>query len=327
MIKLSLCIPTYNRCLKLLLLLESIEKQVESYVSDEIEIIISDNASTDKTEIEVLKFIQNNSTIKIKYYKNKKNEGIDFNIKNVIDKATGEYIWLIGDDELLLNNSINNILEKISQNSDIFVLNGSQENNLNALNVEDMKVFDMKKRTEFIYYISSINNSLRFCFCLISSLVFKRDKFLKQKIPKELEKSSYDHLFYFLSMIKNGCQVSYLSDSYYEVGAEDNEWNTKRGKHFYLDLETLYKFLIYLFDEEEQKIIRIEVGKLLKRQHKSLRSYLYLFEYSSKNKKKEELKKYLQYFELDTFKINSIQKVEELKFVIRFIDFIKKKLR
>lgn len=306
-LQLSICIPTYNRCSKLLLLLESIQKQITRKIQNNLEIIISDNNSTDDTEKKINEFVKKNRNIKIVYIKNDKNMGIDFNIKNAIKNSKGKYVWLMGDDELLNEYSIDRIMQRILIDSDIFILNGSEETDLNALNAENLKIYEINSVEDIKNYIETINNNLRFFFCLISSLVFKRNLFLNEEVPKEVENSIYDHLFVFLSILKKGAKVCYLKENYYIVGREENEWNTQRGKHLFLDLETLYRFFNFLFVEEEQNILRKEIGKLLKRQHKLLRTYLYLFEYSKKIKKVKKAETYLKYFGLYSIKIKILK--------------------
>ncbi len=89
---LSICIPTYNRADVLDLVLKNI---IENRGFDEsIEIVISDNASTDNTFEICKKYIdvfQN-----IKYFRNGKNVR-DENFWLVLNRATGKYRKLQND--------------------------------------------------------------------------------------------------------------------------------------------------------------------------------------------------------------------------------------
>ena len=90
MYKLSICIPTYNRDKiiekTLTILIEGIEKDINS----SIEIIICDNASTDKTS-DIIKAFTEKYTF-VKYYRNKVNLGFDGNVVECIKNSNGEYI-------------------------------------------------------------------------------------------------------------------------------------------------------------------------------------------------------------------------------------------
>lgn len=95
--RLSICIPTFDRAGPLHQLLESIARQ-DNYVMD-VEVVISDNASTDDTADVVHAFIENG--MNINYRKLPENRGFDRNIINVVDLAGGEYCWLFGSDDIM----------------------------------------------------------------------------------------------------------------------------------------------------------------------------------------------------------------------------------
>jgi len=105
--KISFCIPTFNRINTLKLAVNSI---LNNNFKD-FEICISDNNSNDGT-VEFLKQISS-SLIRINYQF--KNEGIDNNMLSVMKMAQGEYIFLLGDDDYLNKKSasqLNLILHK-----------------------------------------------------------------------------------------------------------------------------------------------------------------------------------------------------------------------
>ena len=106
---LSLCIPTYGRCEILKGNLEQIQKQLDSINMDELELIVSNNCSPDKTEEVVLSFI--NQGMPIVYNCNKENLGADGNFLKCMDMAKGKYIWLLGDDDYLKDGSLAHILD------------------------------------------------------------------------------------------------------------------------------------------------------------------------------------------------------------------------
>ncbi|MDR3150214.1 MAG: glycosyltransferase [Candidatus Peribacteria bacterium] len=73
MLKLSICIPTYNREKFLPDALNSILKQINDNNKDKIEICISDNASEDNTK-ELINGFQKKSIIPIIYHRNDINQ-------------------------------------------------------------------------------------------------------------------------------------------------------------------------------------------------------------------------------------------------------------
>jgi abequosyltransferase len=119
---LTIAIPTYNRALSLDETLQSITQQIDD--RKDIEIVISDNASTDATYEIVQKYLTQFS--QIKYYKNEINKGIDYNIYKAAALSTGEYVYFLSDDDIMLPNSLNKMLSLIQEHQDIgfFYING-----------------------------------------------------------------------------------------------------------------------------------------------------------------------------------------------------------
>jgi len=119
--KISICIPTYNRAAHLTNCLQSIIVN-NSRSEIDFQVCVSDNCSTDETE-DVVRRAQ--ASIAIKYQKNYRNLGIPKNFLNVVEMADGEFVWLIGDDDLLLPYAIEELYELINKhkNVDFFYIN------------------------------------------------------------------------------------------------------------------------------------------------------------------------------------------------------------
>ena len=99
--KLSLCVPTYNRARHLANLLHSAIAAARAADAD-VEICVSDNHSTDDTPRVVREAQQR---FPVKYRRNERNLGIAGNFLAVVDIAEGEFAWLLGDDDLLFPDS------------------------------------------------------------------------------------------------------------------------------------------------------------------------------------------------------------------------------
>jgi glycosyltransferase involved in cell wall biosynthesis len=113
--KISICIPTYNRAEHLKNCLHSIILN-PAIANDNIQICVSDNCSTDETE-KVVRHAQNK--IRIKYDKKIKNYGMARNILKAVEMADGEFVWLLGDDDLLLTNALEQIYNLVIKYPDI----------------------------------------------------------------------------------------------------------------------------------------------------------------------------------------------------------------
>jgi len=106
-ILLTIAIPTYNRAKYLDQCLDHICRQLGEYKSI-IELIVSNNNSEDETETVVSKYRSNG--ININYVKNFKNIGADRNFAQCFALATGKYVLILGDDDILLDGAIDRIL-------------------------------------------------------------------------------------------------------------------------------------------------------------------------------------------------------------------------
>ncbi len=106
---LTLCIPTYNRAPFLDECLSRIHEQYRSLTAPErLELIVSDNCSTDATEEVVKRHIDRG--LPINYVKNAENLGMDGNFVQCFKMARGKYVWLLGDDDYLMEGRLNDIL-------------------------------------------------------------------------------------------------------------------------------------------------------------------------------------------------------------------------
>lgn len=97
-VKLSFCIPTYNRAQLVYELVVNILLCLDS----EIEVVVLDNGSTDDT-LTLLNSIQD---ARLTVYTNGENKGGLFNVVNVINKAQGEYILFITDKDQIDFNEV-----------------------------------------------------------------------------------------------------------------------------------------------------------------------------------------------------------------------------
>lgn len=110
---LSICIPTYNRVDFLRQVLDSIVSQDEFTQTDQIQIVISDNCSTDTTPELVKQYIAQYGS-KIKYSKTEKNIGFD-NFERVMANGDGKFLKLHNDYLLLKPNALSVMLYYIEK--------------------------------------------------------------------------------------------------------------------------------------------------------------------------------------------------------------------
>lgn len=107
--KISVTISTHNRINYLLRLINSIEKQ--SY--ENYEIVIIDDASTDNTQKIIISNICDREDSKIRYYRQKKNEGVSKCKRDGYSLCSGDIIIFSDDDDYYIDTGYFEKLNKI----------------------------------------------------------------------------------------------------------------------------------------------------------------------------------------------------------------------
>ncbi len=118
---LSICIPTYNRLECLINCLNSILISNQQKNLD-FEICISDNNSNGNVDEIINNF---KKKLNINFNKNSENIGHGRNFFKAVSMARGEYVWTLGNDDLILPNTLTKIktLLDYNRNVDFFFLN------------------------------------------------------------------------------------------------------------------------------------------------------------------------------------------------------------
>lgn len=104
---LTIAIPTYNRRDCLAQLLEILLPQLEG--ETRVELVVSDNASQDDTHAVVASFLRRG--LELRYSRNEKNLGADGNFIRCYELARGEYVWIFGDDDIILPGGLHYVLK------------------------------------------------------------------------------------------------------------------------------------------------------------------------------------------------------------------------
>lgn len=110
---LTVAVPTYNGARTIRKMLEILLPQV----NDEIEVLISDNCSTDETP-QIISSYQGKYP-QIKYIRNEKNLGADGNFLQCMMLAEGQFTMLISDDDIIVEDAIGKITAFLRAHPDV----------------------------------------------------------------------------------------------------------------------------------------------------------------------------------------------------------------
>lgn len=104
----TIAIPTWNRGQLLKKSLEQLQLELVHTEAGQVEILVSDNASSDDTQLIVQRLIKDG--LSITSIRNEVNVGSDANIAACFNKASGKYVLILGDDDLFVDHSLSKVL-------------------------------------------------------------------------------------------------------------------------------------------------------------------------------------------------------------------------
>ena len=192
--RVSICIPQYNRIEYLIKSLEIISSQTHN----DIEIIISDDCSTDDTKFQIEQ-LQKNYKFPLIYHRFVTNQGYDRNLRKSLELASGYYCFVLGNDDTLSNpNAISKLCDFLQLNNypDLGFCNYVEECNIKrpSVRAHDSVVLGSGAIIALKYYS---------CFSFVAGLIFKRTTFLKYN-TNEYDGSIYAQIALAVKMIASG---------------------------------------------------------------------------------------------------------------------------
>ncbi|GEM_PF-716239 len=239
-IKLSICIPTYNRAACLKECLDSILVSTRPF-SLQVEIIISDNASTDDTRSVVSEFLKTDPWIQ--YHRNDKNIGAERNFYSVAAMAAGEYIWVFGDDDKITNEAVSVIIDRLGFGYDLLISNYSMWS-------KDFSVLRKQRglsgdRDEEVKDPNELMKRFSLHLGYISSIIIKKDLFFK--LPYSEYEAYLEYGFPFAYAVYTGmmpkCHTVFISAPLFYNRAE-NSGNFDWYKYFVTGTSLIFNALI-----------------------------------------------------------------------------------
>lgn len=134
--KVTVGIPVYNQENLVIKALESIPKR------DDIEIMVIDDGSTDKTWNNLLRYREKHpELINLVVLYNEKNKGVGYTVNRIYDNAKGEYITLLGSDDHFNTEEFEKIMKELDGTDMVYY----------DLQINDGTIFHLSQETKQKY--------------------------------------------------------------------------------------------------------------------------------------------------------------------------------
>lgn len=248
--KLVIAIPTYNRVATLSKLLT----KIIPHLNKDLSLLIIDNCSVDETSKYCLSVSDNPY---IKYIKNKINVGGVVNMLKCIEFSNGDYTWLLGDDDDIDTNYLEELVENIKDHKCVgyHLVPYTRRH----INVKKTKFINKKEFVNEFYDISTYN--------IMSTGIYKTEEV--QKFLKDAYKFvNLQHSFglFFGKILENNQCIKILSTPI----LLDEQIHTKRWSKFVAHIDAIESSYIIFGKDVLNKEYNIRAKQLLSIAYHSL---------------------------------------------------------
>jgi abequosyltransferase len=208
--RLSVCIPTYNRAALLAGALESVLAQA----GDEVEVVVSDNASTDDTPA-VVAALQARFP-RLVYSRSPENLGPDRNYLRSVELASGEYCWLMGSDDALAPGAVARMLNELRAGHDVYLCD-RVECDLDLvprwerviMRPARAQTWDCADPAQRVAYLDACLGLIG-VFSYLSCIVVRRAAWNAAPYDDAFTGSAYSHAYKLLGIVRAGGRVRYV---------------------------------------------------------------------------------------------------------------------
>lgn len=239
---LTIVIPTYNRENQLIRLLRSIENQ---NAIDKYSIVILNNNSDYSVETSIGNHFSGSFLSNIEVYNRPYNSGGDYNISSAFLFAKSQYLWIIGDDDEVVDGCFDIIEENINKKPDCpifkYMIKGYSffNEDVTIANIEEFE--DCYKKR---YFTSGD-------IIFVSNNIYNLD-LLKESIPISL--------YYSYSSIPQSLQILYciVTETPFILSCKEIvKYNEPDGDHWnYTKISTSFSTILDINIDDKYDVVR-----------------------------------------------------------------------
>lgn len=206
---LTIAIPTYNRSEYLNVCLKRISDEIDKLSEAQRRLVcicISDNGSTDETP-QVVEQYQERFGKNLYALRTSENKGMDFNFTRCYESATTKYVWIFGDDDVILSGGLEKVLGALVNNEiDLLYVN-------HYWFLDDFKVAPKKKEC---YGLVLYNSSIKFTHRTNVMLTFLSGLIVRTRVGTNyrtgLMGSKLVQLSWVLPLLRDGACFAIIED-------------------------------------------------------------------------------------------------------------------
>jgi len=183
--RLSLCIPTSpGRAAVLKVALASAIQEALAHPAGTVEVLVSDNGSPEDTKALLREFQACYPWLRLTGFV--ENQGFDPNYLNCVEQAQGEFVWVMGDDDMFLPGSVARVLAALDAGADA-ILCGAYECDVRMKPLRPREwfreptpaaVWQLDTREDLKGYLDKLQYEAG-AFAFISAAIFRRERFLE----------------------------------------------------------------------------------------------------------------------------------------------------
>ncbi len=253
---LTIIIPTYNRPRELIRLLSIINSEIEQLKNVEyVNVIVRDNSQNTETQnaVEQSEFA---GKPWLDYIKNIGNVGFDSNILNLFCEAKGDYVWLVGDDDIIFKDSIQKVFELIELNPDLLHLPFKQPQDLDKPQYQSTS--KLKYWTTAQGAVEQVLKNIKITSFVLKNITPLLDR---EKLRKHYSKSGWMHLILAFEVLLNSEKITTISSAEFFAGSLDKEWKIINWTPAaYLTTNSLYQHEIFSKFKLDKQIKKFELN-------------------------------------------------------------------
>ena len=186
-------ITSYKRINELVRCISSIKTQYDQ----DVEILVSEDCSPLSEELrKKIEELAQTSKYHLRFTRNERNLGYDKNLGAIIEKARGDYIFFLSDDDAVYGDFLDEVIPLLKQGTDTGVLYAPFIHSVSGLR-------DRVRGKENFLIVAGEKNAARYIYdpILFSGLIFRKE-YIEKFDASRFRNLNYYQVYLFLQMIK-----------------------------------------------------------------------------------------------------------------------------